>query len=524
MARPELTPEQKRQVIAGAVLALMVFVYLSAGLTYVEAERLNIDEGWILYASKLVMRGQLPYVDFMYVQPPVQPYLYGLFGGHRSVRAGRLVSLGCGLICLLAVAVAVWKLEGWEGGLMAAALLGLTPFVLSWFSVVKTYAGVGMFLALGLLALATGPERRRSYVLAALAFTLAVGMRNSAAVALFGLLLYLAVFRRDRWDFFLSALLTTTLASGLIFGPFLGLDPQAFFFDTYTHHIEWTEHVGWGGTALGVFVSLCHFARLNGPLFILLVAAGATWVAHRPPEDRPGSSVYGLALGLLGLLFLVNFTLGTPLVEYQAFLLVPAVFLAAGGAARFYRRMPAGPGRTFMAWTLLVLVGVAPLLHLPPTLTELPALNSGPRGAGSLGNLREIAAFVRQHSAPGDEIFTFQPFVAIDAQRDLCPGTEVATFSFYPGWSDERTQRLHALNLNLAEEYLATRRPALAVLSGGDLVRMQGQVEQGEIKYTGRVLQALARNYRLARVFKDAGQFREEFYVFLPRAAGDESS
>lgn len=66
----------------------------AAGVYFVHYGRLNHDEGWYLYAARLILDGQLPYRDFAFYQSPLLPIVYMPFrntcargskpgGGHR---------------------------------------------------------------------------------------------------------------------------------------------------------------------------------------------------------------------------------------------------------------------------------------------------------------------------------------------------------------------------------------------------------------------------------------------------------
>jgi hypothetical protein len=79
----------KLGIAAGAELFLLSgFVFLFYG-------KLNMDESWYLYASKLVYQGRLPYRDFAFTQMPLLPYVYGLaqFMFGQGLLVGRATSL-----------------------------------------------------------------------------------------------------------------------------------------------------------------------------------------------------------------------------------------------------------------------------------------------------------------------------------------------------------------------------------------------------------------------------------------------
>ncbi len=59
--------------------ALLFIVFLMESLFLTIHREINLDEGWYLYASKLVYEGKMLYKDFAYTQGPVFPYVYGIF-------------------------------------------------------------------------------------------------------------------------------------------------------------------------------------------------------------------------------------------------------------------------------------------------------------------------------------------------------------------------------------------------------------------------------------------------------------
>ena len=64
----------------------------------------NQDEGWYLYAARLVGEGKVPYRDFFFTQGPVLPYIYSFMPVH-GLFSGRLVTFAFSVFSVL-VAVA----------------------------------------------------------------------------------------------------------------------------------------------------------------------------------------------------------------------------------------------------------------------------------------------------------------------------------------------------------------------------------------------------------------------------------
>lgn len=77
----------------GTTLFALV-IYLAFAFSFILLGKANADEGWYLYASKLVYEGQLPYQDFAYTQTPLLPYVYGIAQKifSPSIYLGRIVT------------------------------------------------------------------------------------------------------------------------------------------------------------------------------------------------------------------------------------------------------------------------------------------------------------------------------------------------------------------------------------------------------------------------------------------------
>ena len=125
-ARPDPGPREPRWfgwVTAGALGTLA-----AATVTYVVYGLPNADEGWYLYAARLVYQGQLPYRDFAYLQTPLQPLLFAplqwLFAGHLFI-AMRLANA---LLALVTIAL-VYATGRRAGANERAALAASTMLV-----------------------------------------------------------------------------------------------------------------------------------------------------------------------------------------------------------------------------------------------------------------------------------------------------------------------------------------------------------------------------------------------------------
>lgn len=514
--------EGLRRKLPGLAFAAILLGHLVFGSVYVTAERPNQDEGWYLSAARQVRAGERPYLDFAYVQPPLLPYVYGLLGADRSVSAGRSVTLLFSLLAVLFVGLAAWR-NGALAGLTAALLLGLTPFVLSQHSIVKTYALANCLVAGGLLLAVRAGPRAAMVAGAAACFALAALVRNSVATALLGYWLWLLVEPGRRRQF--GAALLAGLAPVVIgMLPFLVADAGAVRYNLFEHH---AANVGTANLSVVIVAVALLVIRACAPLAGLTAAGLGYLVAERREAVETWPEIR--LCGLLGLLIAGgHFVSSHPYQEYQVLAVPPFCVLAGlcwGEVAR------TGGARALCRAVVIAVAGLVPLLALPPATTELPGNRPGADGridpAGVHGPLRRVAALVQAHSRPTEPIFTFQTEVAIEAHRPLLPGLGLASFSFT---DDPNAAAHHLVNPEIIRGYFADARAAVVALSPGDLgnllhgaweedrIVIQPGLDPAAAAIYGPLVAALDRNYRLVGRVEGVGQFAETYSVLARRS------
>ncbi|MBO5940578.1 MAG: hypothetical protein J6R18_05230, partial [Kiritimatiellae bacterium] len=159
----------------------------------------NQDEGWYLYAARLVGEGQVPYRDFFFTQGPVLPYVYSVFP-IRGLLSGRLVTLGFSVFSILVAVAYARSLVAPNRrnavSLAVFAMLACNLYHMYFTSMPKTYALGSLFVMLGFLFL------RKGFVfLSAMSFAFASGTRISLVLILgvVGVGLLLTQFRQLHW-------------------------------------------------------------------------------------------------------------------------------------------------------------------------------------------------------------------------------------------------------------------------------------------------------------------------------------
>ena len=146
--------------LSDVVIAVLLVLLVFEAISFLFVGRLNRDEGWYLYAARLVYHGQVPYRDFAFFQMPLVAYLYGLpqvvLGS--GILAGRFTSL---LFSAVAVAVGL-RLAGRFGGPAALAgvllLTVLNPSLMAAYTSARAEAPSIAFTMAALFFLITPPK------------------------------------------------------------------------------------------------------------------------------------------------------------------------------------------------------------------------------------------------------------------------------------------------------------------------------------------------------------------------------
>ena len=153
-ARPT-PPEARAASRLGGVRTLsllIVFALQVAFFSFVALHRfIDGDEGFYLLASRLVLHKRL-YLDFLYEQTPLLPYVYGVWMkvfGVTWVSARILAALLTSALGTL-VCEDVWRqTRSWVCGTVAAILFAASTLVFGFLPIVKIYslAGLALFAA-----------------------------------------------------------------------------------------------------------------------------------------------------------------------------------------------------------------------------------------------------------------------------------------------------------------------------------------------------------------------------------------
>ena len=360
-------------------LAAFGFVVLAFAAVWLGA--LNQDEGWYLYAARLVSEGKTPYRDFFYTQAPVMPVVYAAFTsiwnsfGLLGARILTIVfgALGLAFFCAIAARLVAPGRRA-LAALAVFLLLGSNLYHLYYIAIPKTYALASLFVAIGFFLLTFArPSTLRGGVFAfasGLSLAFACGTRISLGVilAVVGFSLLFS-FSRMRWTF-------------LWFG--LG----------FAHRREA------GGEANALLVAWLAFASFVA-VFLVQMLAPFPYEDYQVP-----------VMGLLAVFAAVNFLGEAQAPCAKRFLLVLGLSWATAFGSPLLEKWTTNGQDRF--WTLK-------------------------KDQCELAQLRDVARYIEEEDPNGEMLLTQDLYLAIETGRKVPDGLEMGPFSML---SDEEWRKL----------------------------------------------------------------------------------
>ncbi len=523
-----IAPDARRRRLA---LSLAGLAFAATSLYFLLYGRTNHDEGWYLYAARLVLEGQLPYRDFPFYQAPLLPLLHApIQWAAPGIEAGRWLSLAMsGLMCAIAMRFAFER-----GGAVAVGIVTLgfvsSPQAILALTTTRTEPATTLFLMVATWMLTRAEPRLAQGSAAAVAGVLAAATRVSMVPAA----LFIALWAVRRCTGSLSEairLLVPSLIVGVatlvivLAGGFERAWLNLFEIQSLRH--EQFAAPATFGIADWAASRFAYVAQLGSAFGVLSLACCAVtlWVAlawcarseHRQPSS-PSAWMGPVSL----LAFIAWFPNLFPRHIYPVYFVVamPLVLVIGGCATELAReRLFARVMDARLRW---VFVGLAALV--------IAALQAGTFFANrpffatpaptDLALLRVAASRVAAVVPEGTSLLTFDTYLAVEAERRVPTGFEMSVFSWFPRRPSEDWQDFGLLTterLNAAFETPDLGGLALSDQAVGILVdqshfgfRPRRRLSEAELR---RVLPVLER-FRLVTVLPQFGQHRTPLYLF----------
>jgi len=480
----------KSSKLVTVTVSLLVLLASGVWFSWLGLNRLIArDEGFYVYAIKLVSNGQLPYLDFFYPQMPLLPYLYApflmVFGESWDVvrLVTALLNVGTGWMLFVLIA----RHTNLFFGLFGVVLFSTSNFVFPWFSTAQSYSLAGFLLFLSFYILDGDSKEERSLLrlfLAGVVLALAVNVRLYLIV-LAPLFLFAVLYRgRAR------GLAATIFIGGFIL-PFLPhlyfiiADSSAYLYNNLGYHQArsgqgWFDGLEHKSKILSILLGLEPTQKYDGVGFAVLIYLwlAASWFCIR--------GIPGLRLSwfIVAALFVVSFIPTPNYVQYFC-LLVP--FLVVVACLALFQIYQSSVNYLSGLLVSVFIFGIASLYlkDLPADIERHTRTGQGVIGIGSpqvaaswnLDRVREVAEAIDTFSEEGQTVHALWPGYLLESSATSAPGLE-NHFSMRAG--------------DLVEE---ERRSRYRVISHRDLAE---SIRRGEVQLLVSWSRMLPREHRRA--------------------------
>jgi hypothetical protein len=434
-------PRARRTAAVLAGFAAVLGIHAALCVHWGAHGSMGADEGLHALAAREAWDGRLPYRDFAYTRMPLLPYVNGLFA--RLAGDGMLIhrALGSiwGALGLVALILALrQRLGRWEPGFAAAFCVAANPHWAALQSAGAANGAAGLFLTLCAgSVLTTYPLRRRLWAFSIFA-ALCLGVRLSAAPPVAVLWLGL-VLEAGGWRARARAAMIPAAVVAIALLPFFLASPRNALFDVWQYHLASTLD----RQNLGNWVQWWQ----TSPAPLLLLLAGMAAIPRLLSRgDR--TPVIALAAGLAGVL--------VPMIPRSAhgLCIAPAAGLAAAvGVVATWSILEDRPSPfRHVVWLLPLLVLYYDLPKTEPHRADAP--------------VEELAVRLNESAGPGP-VLTPLSIVAVEAGREVLPGTEMGMFCAMAPANRALAARLGLVTLADMGEALERRAPAAVVLHRG---------------------------------------------------------
>ena len=484
------------------LLLVPVLLSLLCFFLFVSRHRfIDGDEGFYLLASRLVLAHRIPYLDFLYTQAPLLPYVYGMwmkFMGLTWVSARTLSAL---LTVTLGVAVYghVCNETGrLLAGLSAVLLFATSALIFAWYPIAKTYSLAGLLLFLAYAMLSRLSPDSSSWWMACGGLLLGLSVDTRSYVAGVAPVFAWWIIRQSETSrrvsntlWFLGGLAVGIAPSVLLFA----LSPDRYLFNNLGYHAMRSS-----AGLVGDLRWKVHIARLalvgpedNGLQFGMLAAMSVAGLVLW----RNRRSAAFLAFLIAFVLGLVSILPTPPYTQYFC-LCMPFLIVSAVCSVNDYfgwLQFPTGRLMATLACVGLLVsyfvLGCTGFRDYLFTGNVIGIKSSADAPNWTLERVREVSRAIDQVAAPEERIASFWPGYIFESKATPYPGFE-NNFGFSVSWelTPQERAKYHLISQEDLEAGIPAHVPRVVVL-GNDLLRndpRQSALEKSALQSNGYVL------------------------------------
>ncbi|MBN2302325.1 MAG: hypothetical protein JXN60_07420 [Lentisphaerae bacterium] len=500
---------------------------------------LNQDEGWYLYAARLVSEGKLPYIDFANTQGPLMPIVYAV--AHPLVNAlglagGRLFTALQGFAAAAAVAWLAFRLtkpgQRHNAALTAFSLVALNVYQSYFCTIVKTYALTGLLMTLGFVALSFMKARRQILpaFLSGVLMGMAAAVRTSAGAAIpvvLTVLTFQAVKNKKEAQanaFSVTSVICFGIGAAVsltvLFAPFLVKAREALWFGLVEYHT---------GRDVGGLIKQCVFKAgfISRSVYAYFVAVALGIVVATIRITR--SSVFreddqtvetinrrGITAALWWsalVVTIVHLAAPFPYDDYQTIVFPLYVAAISVAAVKYLNLASCGPVAAIVV--LCLISSFSSPMNQAWFIGERDRIWWPLKEETPLRKLQKTAGLLSDITKPGDLLLTQDLYLAVETGLTLPAGLELGPFSYFPEWSREKAEKCHVLNRDMMLDLLNASSAPVAAFSGYGLAIRSPAITELSKPEQAELMSTLTKRYMLFREIESFGQANTLLRIYL---------
>lgn len=487
MTKPRLEIFSKNRELILAFLLLLLVSLLAGQFRFIAR-----DEGFYLYAARLISEGFLPYRDFFFPQTPFVPFLYAgwfwIFGANWI--SGRilasLLTVGAGLL----LARYTFHHYGKRAGIFSLLLFTLSSSVQIWLPTAQTDSA-SVFLLLATFVAATV---QKNYFWTG--FLLGVTVLSRLTFAPAGAVLFLIVFF-TKGPFSLSSRLARfgagLLVPGVIAFGFYCLDPDNFIAHNLEYHLERTaltpEQLS--SHRWKVFITLLGFRNGMGIGWLQFAVLFYTALAAFFVQCRLKKSPDPLAL--TGFILFATHLLPDPTyLQYFVITTVLLIPLSAHSTLSLCERTRFPQIASALACLLFGTLAFDDVERFFITGDKVIGVGTPNKDSWKISRIEEVSRAIDTFVTPDQKVFTSWPGYLVSSRAHAYPGTEnhfAYTWAERQNFSEDEQDRKKIASLPRVVQAFKDGAISLAVLFIG--VERTNALEHQIIRNGGMKMKAL---------------------------------
>lgn len=493
---------KQEQYFWKVVIAFGIALFFLNSIMFILLGQANADEGWYLYASKLVYSGQYPYQDFAFTQTPLLPYIYGIAQNllFRSIYLGRITSV---VFSTIAFIISLIIARNYSGKMASGitSLLGATfTYGIYFQSITKTYALTTFFFILAFFVLSSNFRQDLKLILSTIFVLLATLTRLSAVFFAVPFIVYVFVVS-DTKKILITIALCLTASFWILILAFPNIN--ATIWGLVTHH-----SLQWGNISTNERIAQV----LNFRIPLLLIAFPSYFLLWAiillkgfdqiKNNIRHHFAIFITTAGLF-LFAIPNLISGGFYAEY----FVPFIFVSFPITGIVYTKIFDRQGKYPKAIMNVVLLSTVVLGLIRGGYSFIDI--SG--GHAPVEEIRNVSTIILENSTAKDKIFVLEAlWLAVESDRQVMPNMTMAQFSFYDTDTNTANQ-LHLINGQIILSYIENSVPKIIILTDLDWGILRNT------SYYEKIVSSLEKKYYLIYSEENFGQHSGHIEVYVRR-------